>query len=316
MAQFEPRQRPPRPPEQEAEDDFIGDGLDQAEQFSKKLSGRRFLPRFPVPKRLKAAYGALPQEMRYRLGVIGGFAQTAMIVIFATISAVLIFKAITNATIVEPSNGREVLAPIENPSESVYAVETIRVKEIDGSLLRQDSLRGFEVNPAKRKLLALVSGVDSSSFRMASDGKDWIIQYRDGDRVERLDGLPSRNELRPVYASDLVPLAGGIVTSKETVNGKRGWLITWNPSAAVLLRLLSAQLLDINSQDINAIRRGDFKVRYATATVTHGERVLYQIDTTILVNGAQLRILATYREQDAGRLDELQIRQPEATQVN
>jgi hypothetical protein len=315
MAQFEPRQRPPRPPEQEGEDDFIGDGLDQAEQFSRKLSGRRFLPRFPVPKRLKAAYGALPQEMRYRLGVIGGFAQTAMIVIFVTISAVLIFKAITNATIVEPSNGREVLAPIENPSESVYAVETIRVKEIDGSLLRQDSLRGFEVNPAKRKLLALVSGVDSSSFRMASDGKDWIIQYRDGE-PKLIDGLPSRNELRPVYASDLVPVAGEIVTSKETVNGKRGWLITWRPSAAVLLRLLSAQLLDINSQDINAIRRGDFKVRYATATVTHGERMLYQIDTTILVNGAQLRILATYREQDAGRLDELQIRQPEATQVN
>ena len=319
MAEFEPR--PPRPPQQGKPEqggqaqDPITDRLRQADQATQKLGGRRLLPRLPVPRRLRKSYDKLPQDVRYRIQVIGGFAQTGLVIIFATLGIALLFKALTSATVFEPKNGKQVLEGIKDPKDLSYSVETIRVKPIDGSLLRIDTVRGFQVEPERKKLLGLISGVGVSPFRVAYDGKLFYLKYKNAD-ITPLNKKLSEDDIRPVYASDLVPVAGRILNSKATVDRQRGWLITWKPNSKILLRLLSANLLELEDKDIEAIRKGDFKVRYARATVLRSPRRLYQLDTTIRVNGAQLRILANYRQQDQGRISELDLSERPTLDVN
>jgi len=314
MAQFEPGKRPPRPPS----DNPISDGIDRADQAARKLAGRRWLPRLPVPRRLREAYQRLPSEVRYRISVIWGFAQTALIVLFATLGVALVLKAVTNATVFEPSSARQVLAGTDNPEDVAYSVETIRIKTIDDSLLRLDSVRGIQVNPEKRKMMALISGVGVSSFRTAYDGKIWLLKYKDAS-TQRVNRTLSENDLRPVYASDLVPLADKIINNKASVDRQRGWMVSFKPNKAVLLRLLSAAMLsklNLTNQDIASITKGNFKAEYGRATVLRGDRRLYQIDTTIRVNGARMRILATYRKQNDGRTKNLDLKPSRELEVN
>lgn len=311
MAEFEPR--PPRP--NRPDGDPITDRLGKADQVAEDISRRRLLPRIPVPRRLRKAYDRLPQDVKYRISVVWGFTQTGLVIIFATLGVALVFKALTNATVFEPKNGKEVLEKADDPKDLSYSVETIRVKEIDGSLLRIDTIRGYQVDPKNKKMLALISGVGVTPFRLAYDGNTFLLKYKNAD-ISELKEKPTSDQLRPVYASDLAPLGGRILNSKATVDRQRGWLITWRPTSKILLRLLQADLLGLRDQDIQAIREGKFKTRYATATVLRNGRRLYQIDTTIRVNGAQLRILATYRKQNQGRIKELDLTERRDLEIN
>lgn len=317
MAKFEPR--PPRPPGgdfRRVGDDPITDRLSQADEMAERLDRRLRLPRLRWPRALRERYARLPQDVRYRIEVVWGFVQTGLFVIFGTLALVLIFKAVSGMTFVEPKTARKVLEQVKDPRDVAYGVETIRVKDIDSSLLRIDSVRGFQVDPKRRKLMSIVSGVDVSPFRLLYDGETTLFKPQDKQIRRLTDRQFTTDQLRPVYASDLVPVAGKILNAKATVDSQRGWLLSWKPTSAILLRLLSADMLGLRDPDIQAIRRGRFRTRFATATVLRSGKRLYQIDTTIYVNDAQLRILATYRQQNTGRLDDFVISDGDDTEVN
>lgn len=314
MAEFEPGGRPPRPPS-----DPITDRLGKADEAARKLGQRRWLPRLPVPKRLKRTYERLPEETRYRISVVWGFAQTGIVILFATLSVALVLKAVTNATIFDPDNAKEVFAGVDDPRDLAYSVETVRFKEIDGSVLRLDTVRGVQVDPEERKMMALMSGVGVTSFRTAYDGKIWLLKYRNTTRPQQVLRTLSANELKPVYASELEPLGTNIVNDKATVDRQRGWLVNFRPNRQVLLRLLQAPILTklgLADQDLRAISRGKFQTIRARATVLRGDRRLYQIDVLLRINGARLRILATYRKQDEGRMKTLDLKPPKRVEVN
>jgi len=313
-----PDREPPAPsePDRGARDDFdevLDGGLAATERIADqvtKAGRRRWVPSFGflVPKfvrrRFAAFYDQLPEEMRYRLSVVSGFLQPIFIVVLGALMLAVLMQAITNQTIFEPKNAKDVLGLVDDPSDVSYSVETIRVKDIDNSLLRLDSLRGFEVRPEDGKMRATVSGVGARSFRMVSDAKTALVQF-DGQPAQILRKVPSKQAIRPILASDLKPVAGKIADNKATVAGSRGWFLTFTPTKELLLRMLSAKTFQEDNADLRAIRAGDYKVRYATATVTRSSRHLYQIDVLLDVNGARLRILTTYRHQNTGALKDL-----------
>lgn len=324
MAQFEPGKRPPPPPRKggakNPDGDPVTDNIRRVDQAAQKLMGRKILPRLPMPKRLKAWYESLPQEVRYRASVVWGFTQTGLVILFATLGVALILKAITNTTVFEPDNAKEVFAGVSDPEEVSYSVETVRVKKIDGSFLRIDSARGIQVDPERKKLLALIGGVGATSFRTAYDGKIWLVKYRNWPRARQVVGQGlTANQLTPVYASELEPLGGKILNDKANVNGQRGWLVNFRMTRAVLLRLLSAPMLvklGLDDDDLAAINAGKFKTEFAEATVLRGDRRLYQVHTVIRVNGARMRILATYRAQNQGKMKNLNLKPRQQLQVN
>ena len=272
--------------------------------------GRRLLPRIPMPASLRRVYDRLPREVKYRMKVVGGFVQTGLVVIFATLGVALLFKAFTGATVIEPRSGQQVFASVEDPSSSSYSVETVRIKQMDGDSLRIDTVRGFEVDPGAGKIQALIAGVSFLPFRLQSDGKIMVIKYEDLPPRFSTENVPSGSQIRPVYASDLEPLAGKILNNKATIDGQRGWFVAWRPDSKTLLRLLSVELPGMENADTKAIRAGKFKILGATASVLRGSKRLHQVDAFIAVNKARLQIRAVYRKQNQSNIRNLDLSTP------
>lgn len=293
-------------------------GLDEMENLADRAAGfslSRYKPRWVRwPRFMQRWYQALPQQVRYRLSVIGGFAQTAFLIIAATFAVALVFKFLTNQTITEPSTGKEVFELVDDPYDVSYSMERLRLKNIDGGVSKQHSLSVVGVYPKKRLLQAQVSGVAITPFRMTSNGKTWKMAFLDNpSAIKRLGPAPSPDVLRPVYASDLKSSAGAIVTNKATVRNKRAWLVRWKPTPSLLLRMMDVKLLQLQNADITAIRRGNFQTDYAVATVMRGSRMLAQLDTRIRIPDqkdpksiAILRILVSYQAQNTGVLEDIQ----------
>lgn len=307
MARFEPGP-PPRPPRRPGEQDHpeghspvegienLAEKLRQfdskADQPLRKMMGR-FAPR--MPRRLQRRIDRLPPEMKYRLQLVSGIFQTVSLIVFGSILLAVMFQMITQTTLVEPKTAKAVLEKVKTPEEMGYSVEVVRIKRIDQSLLRRDSVRGMQVRPRDKKLQAMVLGVGDIPFRLVSDGEQTLLQFE--GRPAQLISNPRPDDLRPVQAEDLIDQADRIVDNKATVAGQRGWLLSWKPTPQILLRLLSANVLKLEEPDIKAIARGDFKAEYASVTVVRRTRKIHQIDTTLRVNGARMRILATYRSE-------------------
>ena len=304
MARFEPdpdsRPRPPRPrpaPHPAADEPA------QAGAWITRLGSRRLVPRvrLRLPKFIRSRLPDLPPEVRHRWELLSGYLQVILIVVFAFAAIAILLSVVTRVSITEPGDARAVLDRVENPEDVAFSVETVRIKKIDGVELRHDSLRGMQVDMKRRRFRAQVSGLDEETFRLVGDGK--IVLYQRGSAPPaRLRSYPSAEALMPVLASDLHDRAGELVTNKATVRGQRGWLITWKPDRETLLRMLSVDLLRSDGEDIRAIRAGKFRVRSAVATVLRNARALYQLEARIEVNGADLRVLVTYRANNTGRL--------------
>lgn len=331
MARFEPSARPPRPraprsgagpqPDRHEPHPDPEERIARADRLADdvaKLGSRKLLPTvslgWMVPRFVRDRLPQLPPEVQYRLSVVSGFAQTIGLVVFGCLAVALIFQTLTRQTFTEPKNAEQVLDRARAPKDVSFSVETIRVKRIDGSLLRQDSLRGFQMRPGK-SFRADVSGVTERTFRMAGDGKTALLQFAK-QPAQVLHRYPAAQAVRPVLASDLKPVAGKLLDTKATVQGQRGWFVSFKPTGRLIAQMLSADLLRLQGEDIDAIRAGRFSVRYATATVTRSARRLYQIDTVIRVNGAQLRILITYRQQDTGVLEDFSLKRQAEELVN
>ena len=322
MAQFQPdnQDRPPLWRAPEAGEDRLQWGLDEMENLADRagrFSLKQYKPRWiRWPRFIRRWYDALPEQVRYRISVIGGFAQTGFLIIAATFSVALIFKAVSNQTILEPSTAQEVFDLVDDPYDVSYNLETVREKPIDGSILSHHTLAVVGVYPKKRLLQAQVSGVAVAPFRMTADGKTWSMAFlNEPNNIKTLGAAPSPNTLRPIYASDLKPsgVAGRIVTSKATVRNKRAWLVTWKPTSALLLRMLDAPLLQVQNADIESIRRGNFTTDYAVATVLRGNRTVAQLDARIRIpdqknpkSKAIMRILVSYQSQNTNDLESLQ----------
>lgn len=305
MARFEPGP-PPRPPRRSseqghAEEHSPVEGVENLAEKLRQLDSKadrplrrmmgRFAPR--MPRRMQRRIDRLPPEMKYRLQLVSGIFQTVGLIVFGSIFLAVMFQMITQTTLVEPKTAKAVLEKVKTPDELGYSVEVVRIKRIDRSLLRRDSIRGMQVRPKDRKLQSLILGVGDIPFRMVSDGEQTLLQF-EGRPAQQISN-PRPDDLRPVQAEDLVAQADRIVDNKATVAGQRGWLLSWKPTPQILMRLLSANLLRLEEPDIKAIARGDFKPEYASVTVVRRTRKIHQIDTTIQVNGARMRILATYR---------------------
>ena len=311
MAQFEPNKNSQdsfRPRPSRAEDPLEW-GLDGAEQFTDKITGfslSRYKPKwFRKPKFVQRRIDALPPEMRHRLSVISGWAQTGFIIVAITFSIALIFKTLLNQTIIEPNNAKDVFVMVDDPSEPSYTLETVRKKDIDGGVSTHHTLSIIGSIPSKGIVQAQVSGVAVSPYRMVSDGKTWLMKFQDDGRVNTLPGVPTKDMLTPVYASDLKAdgISGELIDNKATVSGRRGWLLTWKPTPQLLLRLINQKLLMLDNGDIQAMKAGKVKVDFASATVIRSSRTLYQLDTRFRTNGAIIRVLVTYQPQSSGNLN-------------
>lgn len=288
----------------EIEDVEIGEKTDKIQ----RVLGRRYLPtgKQLVPRFIRQRIPRLPPHLRERWEVISGFAQTAGLVIFACATLAIIISFASKATLVEPKSAKAVLELVEDPRDISYSVETVRTKRIDGVDLRQDSIRGFEVDIKRNKFQAQISGVSDDSFRLVGDGKILLYQ-KGGNTPARLNGYPSSEQVRPILPSEIKARAGDLLHSKLTVRGERGWLLTWNPTQEMILRMLSVDLLDIEGEDVTAIEAGDFTLDYATATVVRGQRQLYQTQVVLRANDAEIQILTTYRDQNKERLKNTKI---------
>jgi hypothetical protein len=264
------------------------------------------------PKFIRRWYNALPQQVRYRISVIGGFAQTGFMIIAATLAVALVFKFLTNQTITEPGDAKAVFELIDDPKDTSYNLETLRVKNIDGGVSSNHTLSVVGVYPNKRLLQAQISGVAIAPFRMTSDGKKLRMAFLDDpSSVKPIGPAPTTDVLRPIYASDLgkTGVPGKIVTNKATVRNRRAWLVTWKPTPSLLLRMLDARLLELQNADIQAIQQGRFTIDYAVATVTRADPSIAQLDARIRIPDlknprsiAILRILVSYQSYNTNNL--------------
>jgi len=310
MAQFEPNKnnqdsfnyRPSR------EEDPLEWGLDETEKLTNKITSfslARYKPKwFRKPKFVQRRIDALPAEMRHRLSVISGWAQTGFLVIAATFSLALIFKTLSNQTITEPDSAEAVFELVDDPSEPSYTLETLRKKDIDGGTSTHHTLSIIAAIPKQRTMQAQVSGVAIAPYRMTSNGKEWLMKFQDDDIVRVLPGVPSTDMLTPVYAKMLAKpgIADKLIDNKATVSGRRGWLLTWKPTPELLLRMMDQKLLQLENGDVEAIKAGKVKVDFASATVIRSSRTLYQLDTRFRTNGAIIRVLVTYQPRSSGEL--------------
>jgi hypothetical protein len=272
--------------------------------------GRRWLPRPKalVPKfiarRVKARINQLPPEFRERWAVIWGFSQTIILIVGGFTGLAILISVMSKATIIEPKTAQAVLERVE-PIESVsYSVETVRIKTIDGVEVRQDSLIGVASDLKNNKFQVQANGLVDGRLRILGDGEIAVSQ-RGGNVPGRLAAYPSQQARTPLYAQDILPKAGQLLTNTLTVRGERGWLVTWQPNQEDILRLLQTELLSLEGDDVRALQAGEFEVDYATASVIRASNTIYQIEVSLQVNQARMRILATYRNFDLGGLKEV-----------
>jgi len=305
MAQFEPEDKPPRPNRfgRQPGEDPLEWGLDATERAADRIrefSFGRFRPRWlRNPRFIQRRIDRLPNQVKHRAQFVMGVAQTGFLVIAATLGVALLFQTLSNQTIVEPDSAKEVFEMVSDPQNVSYTLETVRKKTIDGDVLSHHTLSIIGVDPDKGILQAQVSGIGLATFRMFANRKIWIMKFEDDNNVVRLPGIPSKDALTPVYASDLVPVAGKLISNKSTVAGKRGWLLTWKPTPQLLLRMIDQKLLMLDTPDIQAIKQGKVRFDYGAATVVRSDRRLYQLDVRFRANGAITRVLVTYLSQNS-----------------
>jgi hypothetical protein len=276
---------------------------------SKRVGISRFL-RIPFLGVIRRRFAHLvPDPIKESWRVFSGFIQAIFLVIFAFVALALVLSALTRITIVEPDNGAEVLNKVEQVEDISWSVETVRNKKIGQENFRADSLRGYQVDLQNNKFQIQALGLRERSFRMVGDGK--IALYQEGDSDAGRIPYPNPNSIRPVLASDLEPVVDKIVTNEFSIQGERGWLVQWKPNSKLILQLLGAELFALEGEDIAQIRAGRFQVLYALVSVSRSSPRIYQIDTSLLVNQAQLRILATYRKNNSGDLKDLKLERSE-----
>lgn len=312
MARFDERDDRPRP---SAPSGSGGFGDDDARGTLKTLSGlldRQYTPKAStvgrlawrlVPRFVRDRMPALQpsRELAERSRFVMGLLQLAGLAVLACAAVAFVIAGASNAIIREPSNAREVLELVSEPRDVAWSVETVRTKNIDGAVLRTDTIRGFQVDLKTGKFRAHVTGLDDDQFRMVGDGR--IALYQKGSfNPGVLAKHPAREQLRPVLAADLRATAGRVLNNKATVAGRQGWYVDFKATPRLILQLLSVDLLNIKGADIDAIRAGRYKVRQATATVIRDQRRLYRIHVFLEVNGARLAIIATYRSYNTGLL--------------
>lgn len=314
MAQFQPDHNQPRP---DLDEDRLQRGLDGMERAADRVRGfslARYKPSWlRWPRFIRRWYGALPEQVRYRISVLSGFVQTGFLVIALTLGIALVFKALTNQTIFEPSSAGDVFARVDTPQDVSYTMETFRQKPIDGDLSEHHTLSIVGVNPDKKLLQAQVSGIALSPFRMVANGKTLQMAFLDNpDKPYDLGPAPGADVLAPIFGHDLKPVAGKLVDNKATVRNQRAWLLTWRPTSQLLLKMMNAKLFALENSDVKAISQGRFSVDYASATVIRRNYMLARLDTRIRIPdpkpGAQpaiMRILVSYQSQNTGNLDSL-----------
>ncbi len=315
---------PPRPASPGTRPPAPGPAPEEDAQLVRELSGRlggRILPKVRAPKFVRRRLPELPDPVARRARMLAGWGQAAFLVAGMFIGGALIISRLLDATISEPSSAREVLdlIPRQGPQAS-WSAETVRTKAIDGSELRQDTIAGFETDTKTGKFQVQASGVKDKPLRLQGDGH--IALSQDGSDPAGVYGCsgkvcsqlpvqgravpyPAYQTLAPLSAADVRRSAGRLASSKATVAGGRGWLITWHPSRRDILTMLGASILGLRGPDIAAIKAGRYAVQSAVATVTRSDPRLFQAQASITVNGADLDILNTFRGDHARSLDGL-----------
>lgn len=332
------RPPPPIPARAEEMDDPARGSSQQRDEHAAidwvdKALRRRWLPRLRLPGFIRRRLPELPPEVRYRWQVITGLIQVVLSVVFFFAAVAIFISLLFDITVREPKTAQDVLRRVETPKDVSYSVETVRIKRIDGATLRLDTLRGLQVDLRNRRFRAQAFGLRPTGFRMAGDGR-LLVFHADDQSAATVVGCqpqacaelprypyykgktpppyPPFEQYKPVVAEDLIPLAGHLVTNKATVDGERGWLLTWKPTKEILLRLLNVDLFrDFSTypqDDWEAIRRGDFEISHATATVTRRKPRLHQLELVLSVNKARLRILVTYRLFNSKQLEDFELK--------
>lgn len=331
MARFEeerpPAPRPPAPRPQPPAADRPRVVPNEADEGSRveRLLMSRWTPRLRLPQAIQRRLPGLPPEAKERLALISDLVQGifGLILIFGAVAVVLAF--LFRASVTEPTTAKAVLQVTMVPHDVSYSIETVRTTRLDGALVRQDTITGVQVDLDRHRFRVLTNGYSADQLRLAGDGRLAVVRQGDGP-VQVFGCIPSAcrglplfkgrtahpyppyASFAPVTAKDLVPLAGRLETNTATVYNQRGWQVGFHPTPTILLRLLQANLLQIDTPDVRAIRAGKYRVLTADASVVRRTHRLYQINVILQVNGAELHILLTHRRYNTGGLASFTLR--------
>ena len=287
----------------EQQQDSRGDILrDYAVGARTGMGGIIRLPAF-ISKRLPQ----IPEHLQEQYQTTIGFLQIGFLVVAATFLIAVLGTVVLQASVFDPHDGPAVMRALDNPQDVDFSIETVRQREIDGTILRQDQIMGVQMNIPKQRFLINAFGYSEKPFRSAYDGKVWLYRPEEG-AVTRLRGKPERSVFNPVLPKDLERYAGRIINDKALVAGERGWEVQLKPSGELIARLMGANLLNLGGSDIKQLRAGKFKTNSAVVSAVRSTRKLDTISYRVtLKNGVVISGLVTYRKQNSGALDNYDI---------
>lgn len=215
-----------------------------------------------------------------------------------------------------PNDVQGVLESTENPARYHYETQIKRVYSYDGDTLERHRVHSFAINTEVKAFQGSVFGVTGQPILLAGDANR-TIRYIEGEdesyqEIEKL-GI---DKISPPPAAELLEMKPTLITDRETVNSVRAWVVGFQPTPAMLKRLLLADALDLGEfdttkEDIAQIEKGDYTVEWAHAYIARTDRQLLRMDVMFQLgdkNGPRYRTLTTWADFGADDLDDFEIR--------
>ena len=258
-----------------------------------------------------------------RLAILGLLFQVILIFMAVAFTLYAIASALIGSSLFVPQNAKEVLESVRTPSKYQWISESARrVVLPSGYSEEQFAIRSVALNRDKNIFLANLYGVlpdpaiylsdrratvritnaDTSS---ASDVRDGTL-VTDACAAEGSPATPTEDDDEPL-STDLVALPDAeeilrssprLIDDKATFQGKRAWLLEFDPSARTIEQMLWRPFLREalrgdefdaerpwieTPEEAAALQDGNYRVLWAYAWVLRDSRELAQIRVRLSV---------------------------------
>lgn len=259
-----------------------------------------------------------------RLAIIGLAVQVILVFMAVAFTIYAVVSTLIGSSLFVPQNAKEVLESVQTPTKYQWISESARKVILpSGYEEEQFAIRSVALNSDKNIFLANLYGVLPDPAIYLSDKRATVritnadtasaSDVRDGTLVtdacaqENLPATPSTDDDDPL-STDLVSLPSApeilrssprLIDDKATFQGKRAWLLEFDPSPETIEQMLWRPFLRKalrgdefeeerpwieTPEEAAALQERNYKVLWAYAWVLRDSRELAQVRVRINVN--------------------------------